>query len=132
MNLDDLKLQPVWKLLTDQEKVFVETYVVSGGDVEKATRKAFNTKEGASTRVYGRKVLGRPTVVAAINLAEDEGEPSEDEFLAHLWHVIRSSKSDAAKVSAMNLYAQLKNWIKRRGAVGDGNEVNDLLSKLEE
>jgi hypothetical protein len=121
MNIDELKNTSQFKLLTAQESVWVDEYLTNGGDVDKATEKAFNTTSLQSTKAYGRRVLQRPQVGDVINLFNGETTPemAQKELETQLWNVVRTSKSDASKVAAARLLAEMKGWSKKGGTPAD-------------
>jgi hypothetical protein len=133
MTIDDLKKNPLWKMLTPAEAAFLEVYLPEG-DVDKACTAAFNIEDIKAARTYARKVLTRPCVLSLVNIYNGENyDPDESELLIHLWDVVKKGKSDAARVSAANLIAEIKGWKKaqNKGAKKQTNDLSALLEQLE-
>jgi hypothetical protein len=120
MTLDELKSTRLFKLLQPNEAKWVEVYVETGGDVNKATITAFNTTTDKLTRMISRRVLTEPRVnaVLAVWNGELEDEPSLDDFRREVWRQARECKSDQAREKLLRLYAEARGWIKPgRGGV---------------
>jgi phage terminase small subunit len=128
--IDEVIQQPIYKILTTNEQTFVRVYVETGGDLEKATAAAFNVKP-ESARQYGRRVLARPQVSELLAFATDQDiEFGPEELKQLLIKVIKESRSDASRVSAARLIAEMEGWVKTKG--GKGAESEDLAEILKD
>jgi len=131
MTLDVLKAQKQWRSLLPRERTFLESYLVDQ-DEAKAALAAFNIKPEYAQQ-YARSVLGRAKVAAVVSLFFNDVLPdTRDTLEAELWQVVRESKSDAAKVAAANLLADLKRWKGKGASIAEGEQTEDIFKDIDE
>lgn len=120
ITLEQLKDSAEFKLLTPSEQSFVKRFISNGGDPTDATAHAFDTKTEASSRAFGRSVLGRAAVRQVLGLYHGQEDPTKQDLLDQLWAIVESQKSSAvAKVQAAKMYAELKGWKKEDKPASD-------------
>lgn len=125
MTIADLKGTKEWKLLTEQEQAFLLEYIANGFNVSGAARKAYNTGSKQSATVYGRRVIERPRVTAALEKWSGVEDISERDIWKNLRAAMEQNQSMAVKVSAIRLAAELKGML----GAGKGEAAVDTVPK---
>lgn len=115
MTLDELKRTREFALLNDQEQAFLLQYIANGFNVAGAAAAAFNTGSAKSATVYGRRVLGRARIQAALTRWAGVEEVPDHEIIEGLRAAIKQDLSPNAKVAALRLAAEMKGWLAKKG-----------------
>ena len=95
-------------VLTDQQKLFVATYVSSNYDRLLATRTAYKCKNDHTAGIMSYAVLKNPRIVSC--LARHSGKDDKEVFLDSLRNSIALGRIDPVKLRAWELYAKVKGW----------------------
>lgn len=132
MTIEEFKASRFYRLLTPAEQQWIVEYFSTDGDVEAATTKAFNTATLQSTRTLGRRVLQRPAVASAINYFYGEVDDPKEELKVVLREILRGGRSDASKVSAARLLAELEGWVSKNGKKEDESGKENPADFLKE
>ena len=118
MTISDFKQTPEYQRLTDQEQAFLLEYVANGFNVVAAAQTAFETGSTRSAYVYGRRVLTRPRVEAALERWGGAEEVGVHEIFSDLRAAMKQNKRISAKVAAIRLACELKGLLKKEELPG--------------
>jgi hypothetical protein len=90
MDWSEFARTPEFNKLSVRQKLWFRSYVESGSDRLFATRCAYGTAGGESTRVFGYEVIRHPAIIAAMNRYFNLS--LRDIFLRELQADIKASK----------------------------------------
>lgn len=132
MPLSELEQTPEFQVLTPKQKLFVQTYVGGGVDLDTydaigAIMTAYRCKSHEVARTMSYTMLGNIRIVAVLNRHFNRA-PLED-FIHMLDLAIRRKKLSNAQLSALRLKADLLGYTSRMPV--PGQTIKDVVEAVQ-
>lgn len=109
--LEELRKESSYLQLTDKQKIFVEAYVVKGGDQVEAALKAYDCKSRASARAIAYTQMGDIRIIMLLNKYVGGSSVTREQLLALLWREVNRKGLDPRwKVPMFNQIERLSGF----------------------
>jgi hypothetical protein len=107
ITLTELKSTPEWNVLNPKQRLFVETFIVSG-DVVFATQTAYETKSPKVARVFSYELMSKLKIRRVLNRYFGKPDTDLDDVMPKLLRAIKKSVKrdlEAGSISATTVRA---------------------------
>ncbi len=111
MSLAEIQGERIYKLLTDEQRRFLDTYITTDGDQDGATIAAvpdLKGKDKRAIRAAGVKFLKDPIVDILQRKHFSPDDVTPDEFLRFIWKTIKAEDDGKTIASLAALYAKVR------------------------
>lgn len=127
MTVSELRSRSTFVVLTIAQQKFLEAYLSTGGDIMESVFVAYGTRGDTAKR--RARILINTRYIHDLIVAINVNKMSKENVLTEASIIAQTSKSDLAKVKALNIVAQLSGYLEAK----DGRtDLEEFLRKLDE
>lgn len=108
MKVDELKQYPLYGLLTPPQKLFVELYLTTSGNISLAITRAFPNVRAVGQ--YSVRLQKNPNIAAILALIDGEEKPSKEALSKLLWKTIRNSSKERIIIEGSKQLTELEGY----------------------